>query len=64
MTEEVAQARLKSGCAGPTVKARQNQGSATGESGLGWGREEEINLFGPPPLFKYRFKGKPKGHQG
>ena len=64
MTAEVAQARLKSGCAGPAMQARQNQGSATREAGLGRGREEEMNLFGPPPLFKYSFKGKPKGHQG
>ena len=48
----VTQARLKSDCAGAAVQAGQNQGLATGEAGLGWGREEEMNLFGPPPLFK------------
>ena len=52
MTAAVAQARLQSGCVGAAVQARQNQGSATGEAGLGWGREEEMNLFGPPPLLK------------
>ena len=37
---------------GTVVQSGQNQGSATGEAGLGWGREEEMNLFGPPPQFK------------
>ena len=40
------------GWAGAAVQAGQNQGSAIREAGLGWGREEEMNLFGPPPLFK------------
>ena len=48
----VTQARLKSGGAGAAVQAGQNQGSATGEAGLGWERGIEMKSFGPPPWFK------------